>query len=64
MNDTIRLLAALEEAGSLTIAETFGLFRESPPMTAISWMILHRFVSADLGAGPIGPETSIRRFQW
>lgn len=63
LNDRVRLLAALDEAGSLTIAETFGLFQETRPMTAISWMILHRFVSADLDAGPLGPETTIRRFQ-
>ena len=63
LNDRIRLLAALDEAGSLTIAETFGLFQEARPMTAISWMILHRFIIADLDAAPLGPETAIRRFQ-
>lgn len=63
LDDRIRLLAALDEAGSLTISDTFGLFQETRPMTAISWMILHRFITADLDAAPLGPETAIRRFQ-
>lgn len=63
LNDRIRLLAALDEAGSLSIADTFGLFQETKPMTAISWMILNRFITADLDASPLGPETIIRRFQ-
>ena len=63
LNDRIRLLAALDEAGSLSIADTFGLFQETKPMTAISWMILNRFITADLDASPLGPETTIRRFQ-
>jgi hypothetical protein len=63
LNDRIRLLAALDEAGSLTIAETFSLFQETRPMAAISWMILHRFITADLDAAPLGPETAIRRFE-
>ncbi|MGW9232833.1 hypothetical protein ACWGPT_18400 [Pseudorhizobium sp. NPDC055634] len=63
LNDRIRLLAALDETGSLTIAETLNLFQETRPMAAISWMILHRFISADLDAAPLGPETAIRRFQ-
>lgn len=63
LNDRVRLLAALDEAGSLTIAETFGIFQETRPMTAISSMILHRFITADLDVAPLGPETAIRRFQ-
>ncbi|GAJ91910.1 hypothetical protein RRH01S_02_05790 [Rhizobium rhizogenes NBRC 13257] len=57
----MRLLAALDEAGSMMIGETFSLFREVPPLTAIAWMTLHRFISIDLDEAPIGPDTLIRR---
>ncbi|OHV76813.1 hypothetical protein [Ensifer sp. LCM 4579] len=63
LNDRIRLLAALEEAGSLSIAETFNLFREVQPLTGISWMILHRFIQTNLDESLLGPETVIRRYQ-
>ncbi|MCA1367200.1 hypothetical protein I6F15_07285 [Bradyrhizobium sp. BRP14] len=63
LNDRMRLLAALDEAGSLTIAETFHLFREVQPLTGISWMILHRFIRANLDESLLGPETVIRRQQ-
>ncbi|RVK25963.1 hypothetical protein CN163_32595 [Sinorhizobium meliloti] len=62
LNDRVRLLAALDETGSLTVAECFHLFRETQPMSGISWMVLNRFLSMDLDAAPIGPETLIRRF--
>ncbi|MDW9668746.1 hypothetical protein GOB27_19400 [Sinorhizobium meliloti] len=62
LNDRVRLLAALDEAGSLTVAECFHLFRETQPMTGISLMVLNRFLSMDLDSAPIGPETVIRRF--
>ncbi|TBY90630.1 hypothetical protein E0H40_13800 [Rhizobium leguminosarum bv. viciae] len=60
-NDRVRLLAALNEAGSMAIGETFSLFREVPPLTAIAWMALHRFISIDLDDALIGPDTLIRR---
>ena len=63
LNDRIRLLAAIDDAGSLTVADSFNLFRETPPMTGVAWMVLHRFISVDLDEAPIGPETTIRRFQ-
>ncbi len=63
LNDRVRLLAAVDEAGSLRISEVLPVFREIQPMTAISSMILHRYLSADLDEAPIGPETVIRRFQ-
>ncbi|UIK19389.1 hypothetical protein [Rhizobium leguminosarum] len=62
LNDRVRLLAALDETGSMTVAETFSLFREIPPLTAISWMALHRFILIDLEEGLIGPDTIVRRF--
>ena len=62
LNDRMRLLASLEEAGSLTISECLHLFREVQPMTGISWMLLSRMISADLDERMLGPETSLRRF--
>ncbi len=63
LNDRIRMLSALEEAGSLTVAECLGVFREVQPMTGVSWMVLHRMVVLDLDEAMIGPETVIRRVQ-
>jgi hypothetical protein len=63
LNDRIRMLSILEEAGSMTIAETLGVFREVPPMTGVSWMALHRLITVELDEAMIGPETIIRRFQ-
>ncbi len=62
LNDRMRLLAALEEAGSLAISECMHLFREVQPMTGISWMLLNRMISADLDDRMLGPETALRRF--
>lgn len=63
LDDRVRLLAALDDAGATTVVECLGLFREVQPMTGLAWLALHRFISIDLDTGPIGPETVIRRFQ-
>lgn len=63
LNDRVRMLSAIEEAGSLTVAECLNVFREVQPMTGISWMILHRLIIVDLDEAMIGPETVIRRVQ-
>lgn len=63
LNDRVKLLAALDEAGTLPISEVLGIFREVQPMAAISSLILHRHVSVDLDVALIGPETVLRRFQ-
>ncbi|TWF58201.1 hypothetical protein FHW37_1014 [Neorhizobium alkalisoli] len=63
LNDRIRMLSAIEEAGALTVAECLGIFREVQPMTGISWMVLHRLIAVELDEAMIGPETVIRRFQ-
>lgn len=63
LNDRVRFLAGLDEAGSLSVAECLGLFHEVQPMTGLAWLTLHRFVSMELDEGPIGPETVVRRFQ-
>jgi hypothetical protein len=62
LNDRLRMLSAIEEAGSLTISECYSVFREVQPMTGLSWMILHRLLTVDLDEALIGPETVVRRF--
>ncbi|MBZ7924318.1 hypothetical protein [Ensifer adhaerens] len=62
LNDRVRLLAALEESGTMTISDTFSLFREVQPMTGISWLVLNRFIWVDLDEAVLGPDTTIRRF--
>jgi len=59
--DRIRLLAALDECSSLSVAEALMIFRETKPMAGLASMILHRFVSIDLDERLIGPETVVRR---
>lgn len=63
LNDRVRLLAALDEMGSLSVADTFPLFGEVKPMTGIAWMVLHRMIAIELDDEIIGPETAIRRYQ-
>ncbi len=62
LNDRLRMLSALEEAGSLTIADCFQVFRETQPLTGISWMYLHRLISMDIDEAMIGPDTVVRRY--
>lgn len=61
LSDRIRLLAALDECSSLTVAEALIVFRETKPVAGLASMILHRFVTIDLDDRLIGPETVIRR---
>ncbi|WP_233136398.1 MULTISPECIES: hypothetical protein [Rhizobium/Agrobacterium group] len=63
LNDRIRMLSALDEVGSLTVAECLHIFTEVKPMTGISWMALHQLISLELDEEMINPETVIRRFQ-
>lgn len=63
LSDRIRLLAALDECSSLTVAEALMVFRETKPMAGLASMVLHRFVSMDLDERLIGPETVVRRVQ-
>jgi len=62
LNDRVRLLAALDEAGTISVADTFSLFREVQPLIGISWLVLNRFIRADLEGAILGPETILRRF--
>ncbi|ANL33931.1 hypothetical protein [Rhizobium phaseoli] len=62
LGDRIRLLAALEQEGSATVAECLSVFREIPPMAGLSSLILNRFVAVDLDAALIAPHTVVRVF--
>lgn len=62
VGDRVRLLAGLDENGSLTVAECFGAFLETQPMAGLASLFLHRVVHIDLDHGLIGPETVVRRF--
>jgi hypothetical protein len=61
LGDRVRLLAALDENGSMTVAECMTAFRETPPIAGLSSLILHRFVEVDLDEARIGLETLVRR---
>ena len=61
LGDRVRLLAALDENGSLTVAECLGAFHETRPIAGLSSLILTRFVEVELDETPIGPETAVRR---
>jgi hypothetical protein len=63
LDDRIRLLTALEDAGELTLAEASCVFRETWPMRGVASLTLQRFVSIELDEAPIGPETRIRRWR-
>jgi hypothetical protein len=61
LGDRLRLLAALDEHGTLTLAECLSAFQESKPVAALASLVLHAYVEVDLDTAPLGPETIIRR---
>lgn len=61
LSDRIRLLAALDEHGSLTVAECLSAFQETKPIAGLASLVLHRFIVMDLDETLIGPETQVRR---
>lgn len=63
LGDRIRLLAALAEMGSLTMAECLSVVRERNAVATIAAMILHGYLEVDLDEGPLGPETVVRRIE-
>ncbi|MBO9127945.1 MULTISPECIES: hypothetical protein [unclassified Rhizobium] len=62
LGDRIRLLAALEQEGSATVAECLSVFREISPMAGLSSLILRRWVTIDLDLELIAPHTTVRVF--
>jgi hypothetical protein len=63
LGDRVRLLAALDEMGSLTVAECMAAFQEGKPMPSLASMALHGFISIELDQALIGPETAVRRIR-
>lgn len=61
LGDRLRLLSALDEHGTLTVAESLTAFSETMPVAGLAVMILHGFIEVDLDASLIGPETTVRR---
>ncbi|MBB6305093.1 hypothetical protein GGE67_005757 [Rhizobium leucaenae] len=63
LDDRIRLLAALDEHGNLTVAECLSAFRSVPPIPGLASLALARLITMDLDEKLIGPETIVRRYR-
>lgn len=61
LGDRLRLLGALDENGSLPLAECLTAFQEVRPVPGLASLVLHGYVEIDLDGAPIGPESSVRR---
>lgn len=61
LGDRVRVLAALDEIGSLTLAESLSVIRESKPMHSIAAMILSGILEVDLSVALLGPDSVVRR---
>ncbi|NKN12278.1 hypothetical protein [Rhizobium laguerreae] len=61
LGDRIRILAALDELGSLTLAECLSAVRDGRPMQTVAAMILTGHVEVDLDKELLGPDTVVRR---
>lgn len=62
LSDRVRLLAALDQEGSLPLGEAMTAIRNgTDPIGAIAALALRRFVDLDLNSGRIGPETRVAR---
>jgi len=63
LGDRIRLLAGLEEMGSLTITECLSAILEGRPMPTLASLILQGFLEVDLDDSLLSPETQVRRIR-
>ncbi|EJZ17304.1 hypothetical protein NE852_16645 [Rhizobium sp. Pop5] len=63
LGDRIRLLAALDDMGSLNVAECMSAVREGRPMPTVAVLILQGFLEIDLDDALIGPDTQVRRIR-
>ena len=61
LGDRVRVLAALDEIGSLTLAESLSVIRESMPMHSIAALISSGILEVDLSLGLLGPDSVVRR---
>jgi hypothetical protein len=63
LGDRMRLLAALDEHGSLSFAECLQTIRESRAVPTVAAMILQGFLEVELDEALLGPETMVRRIR-
>jgi len=63
LGDRVRLLATLDENGSLTLSECLQIVRETKPIAALASMILQGFIEVELDDALIGPETKVTRMR-
>lgn len=56
----IRLIAALEDQGSLPVRSCMDVLGTRDAIAAIAALALRRFVDLELDEAPIGPETTVR----
>jgi hypothetical protein len=63
LGDRVRLLALLDENGSLTFGECLQAIRETKPVATLASLILHGFIEVDLDDALIGPETKVTRMR-
>lgn len=61
LSDRVRLLALLDENGSLSVADALGVFADAKPIAGLASLFLQRFITMDLDESLIGPETIVRR---
>ncbi|MBW8298710.1 MAG: hypothetical protein K0M60_03825 [Hydrogenophaga sp.] len=61
LGDRVRVLAALDEIGSLTFAESLSVIRESMPMHSIVALIISGILEVDLSLALLGPDSVVRR---
>lgn len=63
LGDRVRLLSALDDQSSLTLAESLTVFRDTTPIRGLANMAVGRFIEIDLDTALIGPETVVRRYR-
>jgi len=63
LGDRVRLLAALDENGSLSFAECMQIVRESQSVAVLASLILQSIIEVDLDEALIGPETKVTRMR-
>jgi hypothetical protein len=61
--DRIRLLATLDDQGSLPMADCLSVIRGGEPVAAIASLMLYGFLEAELDDALLGPETMVRRIR-
>jgi len=61
LGDRVRVIAALDEMGSLTLAECLTVVREGRAMETIASLILQGHLEVNIDDNLIGPDTVVRR---